>query len=259
MLMDTKRIPVVALLLCAASYLGAAETSPLDPQQVYVQKATWSETMLATRDNCAEWAKTAPEFKLQGTSAVAVWSRIAKDWPAQCGWFTRDLPGGRHLDWFLHARDVSFESWIMRGWTPQQGGTAADLHEEFAELQRAKVPPRDPRWLDLYGRGCRVRGSGRGDEPAVARRTAASHRVSGGGSDARQDTVRGRTLAGIAKPSEPMRRRRPGRARGRRGGIAAGRPGARRGDAGTACRRRRTAGNNSPSPSRGGTESWRVC
>ncbi|MCU0875561.1 MAG: hypothetical protein MUE50_24790, partial [Pirellulaceae bacterium] len=96
------------------------------------------------------------EFKLQGTSVVAVWSKIAKDWPAQCGWFTRDLPGGRHLDWFLHARDVSFESWIMRGWTPQSGGAAASLHEEFVELQRAKVPPGDPRWLDLYGRGCRV-------------------------------------------------------------------------------------------------------
>jgi hypothetical protein len=91
---DTKRFPVAALLLGAVSYLGAAETSPLDPQQVYVQKATWSETMLATRANCADWAKTAPEFKLQGTSVVAVWSRIAQDWPAQCGWFTRDLSVG---------------------------------------------------------------------------------------------------------------------------------------------------------------------
>ena len=150
------RVLAAVLLFSAVSDLNAGETNPLDPQRVYVQQATWSETMLATRANCAEWAKTAPEFKLQGTSVAAVWARIAKDWPAPCGWFTRDLPGGRHLDWFLHAGDLSFERWIMRHWTPQQGGTAASLYEEFAALQQARVPPTDPRWLDLYGRGCRV-------------------------------------------------------------------------------------------------------
>ena len=155
MFRHTKLIRVLALLLSASSYLSAAEEHPLDAQKVYAKKATWSETMLATRANCAEWAKTAPEFKLRGTSIVAVWRKIAKDWPTQCGWFTRDLPRGRHLDWFLHARDTSFERWIMRHWTPDAGGVAARLGEEFAELQSARISPTDPRWLDLYGRGCR--------------------------------------------------------------------------------------------------------
>jgi len=145
---------IIALLVGGAG-ANEGETFPLDPEQVYAKKPSWSETMLATRANCAEWAKTATEHKLKGTSSVAVWRKIAKDWPVQFGWFTRDLPGGRHLDWFLHARDTSFERWIMRRWTPELGGVAAGLHQEFTDLGRAKIPPNDPRWLDLYGSACR--------------------------------------------------------------------------------------------------------
>ncbi|MHB8898497.1 MAG: HzsA-related protein [Thermoguttaceae bacterium] len=154
---------LAAVLLAAVSALDAhaaetaapAETMSLDPQQVYVRRATWAETMLATRANCAQWAGTAQEFRLQETSLVAVWRRMAKDWPVPCGWFVRDLPRGRHLDWFLHARDTSFERWIMRGWTPESGGMRARLAGQFAAFQQARVAADDPRWLDLYGRGCR--------------------------------------------------------------------------------------------------------
>ncbi len=149
--------PLSVLLLASLAVSGvAAENPQLDPKQVYVKQATWAETMLATRANCGELLKDEKEFQLQTTPLPKVWALIAKDWPEPCAWFRRDLPGHRYLDWFKHARDVSFEKWIMGLVLPRLGPAEAGMRQEFEELQRAQVRPDDPRWLGLYGRACRM-------------------------------------------------------------------------------------------------------
>jgi hypothetical protein len=149
--MNMKKITTLIFTILPLSLLAAG-----NPQQAYVKKATWAETMIATRANCGDLLKGAKETKLNTTPAPRIWAQIAKDWPTQCAWFTRDLPRGRHLDWFLRSRDVSFEQWVMGLVLPRLGSAAPGLQQELDELKRAKVPPNDPRWLDLYGRACRT-------------------------------------------------------------------------------------------------------
>ncbi|MBM4087225.1 MAG: hypothetical protein FJ272_20735, partial [Planctomycetes bacterium] len=147
----------LATLVLLAGMARAADTPTLDPKQVYVKKATWAETMIATRANCAEWVKASKpkDGKLDGTPIPAVWAKIHADWREPCAWFRQDLPGVRYLDWFLHAGDTSFERWILRT-LPQLGEPGASLQREFEELGRAKAAPSDPRWLELYGRAKRL-------------------------------------------------------------------------------------------------------
>lgn len=143
--------------LLLSSLAWSAEISPVPgPQQVYSKKATWAESMLATRSNCAELLKGAKEQQLNVTPLPRVWGLIAKDWPEQSRWFVRDLPRGRHLDWFVHTRDIGFEQWVMGLVLPRVGSAAASLQKELDGLKQTRVLPQDPRWLSLYGRACRM-------------------------------------------------------------------------------------------------------
>jgi hypothetical protein len=144
------------LLFALLVFVLPLHAAGLDVRQVYAKKATWAETMTATRANCGELLKGAKEFQLSTTPLPKVWALIAKDWPAQSIWFRRELPRGRHLDWFVRSRDISFEQWIMGLVLPRIRVAGTALRQEFEDLKRAKVSPQDPRWLDLYGRACRM-------------------------------------------------------------------------------------------------------
>jgi hypothetical protein len=133
------------LAVCA----DAAETPALDPEQIHVRKATWAETMVATRANCADWAKTATEGKLLDTPVVALWRKIAADWPEQAAWFLRDLPWGRHFDWFLQAGNTGFERWIMGLLRPRLGELRGAFQTQADRLNRERIPCEDPRWTTL--------------------------------------------------------------------------------------------------------------
>ncbi len=164
--MKYRILALTALVLASLAVAGVlAESQVPVAKQVYVKKATWSGTMIATRANCAELLKGAKESQLNTTAMPKVWAQIEKDWPAQCARFRRDLPGQRYLDWFLHSSDVSFEQWIMGLAFPRLGSMAPSVRQEFEQLKREKAAPNDPRWLDLYGRACRVE-----DVAAVATR-----------------------------------------------------------------------------------------
>ncbi len=147
---QTALIALTVALVTAAG-VNAAATQTLDPKQAYAKKATWAETMIATRANCAAWIKEAKpkEAQLTATPVPRLWALIAKDWPAQCGWFARELPRNRHLDWFLQSHSIGFEQWVLGLVTKRLGEYAGILDGEVAELQRAKAGPDDPRWLNL--------------------------------------------------------------------------------------------------------------
>jgi len=155
--MTSQRLVTLAVLfgmaLDAAAW--AADTKPLDPKQAYAKKATWAETMLLTRANCAEWAKGAKEGELTSTPLPALWAKFQADWPTQSAWFIQDLPGVRYLDWFLQVNNTGFESWIMGRALARLGDAGAGLKQELTDLGRDRRPASDARWLELYARARR--------------------------------------------------------------------------------------------------------
>ena len=137
--------------------LAAAESNDLDANQVYAKRASWAESMIATRDNCALWAKGAKEGQVAATPLAAVWAKIEADWPTHAAWFRQDLPGDRYLDWFLQSNvNPHFERWIMSLALPRVAGTGAVLTHELDALVRDNIPTSDMRWLELYARTRRL-------------------------------------------------------------------------------------------------------
>ena len=155
--MSSRRLVTLALLLNVAMHAvsWAEDSKPLDPKQAYAKKATWAETMIATRANCAQWAKGAKEGQLATTPLPALWSKIQADWPAQAAWFRQDLPGNRYLDWFLQTNNTGFERWIMGRTLPRIAGADVGLNQELGDLVRSRLPATDPQWLELYARSRR--------------------------------------------------------------------------------------------------------
>ena len=153
-------IPVWAVMLLdtlPSAACWAAESKALDPNQVYAKQATWAETMIATRDNCAPWAKEAKEGQVASTPLAAVWAKIQTDWPNHAAWFRQDLPGDRYLDWFLQTNaNPHFERWIMSRALPRVAGAGAVLSQELDELVRGNIATNDMRWLELYARTRRL-------------------------------------------------------------------------------------------------------
>ncbi|MCY2995315.1 MAG: hypothetical protein NTY19_46750 [Planctomycetota bacterium] len=125
------RVTFVLLALALQASGRAAESKPLDPPQAYAKQASWAETMIATRNNCAAWAKDQKEGYVASTPLAAVWARMQADWPVHATWFRQDLPGDRYLDWFLQANhNPHFERWILRA-LPRIAGTDDVLQREL--------------------------------------------------------------------------------------------------------------------------------
>ena len=71
-------IAMWAVMLCdtlTGAVSWAAESKALDPDQVYAKQATWAETMIATRDNCA----SGPKARRRGRSPRRRWLPCGPD------------------------------------------------------------------------------------------------------------------------------------------------------------------------------------
>ena len=136
-------LPSAAMLIASAALAASNLQVPApNPQQAYVKRATWVETMLATRANCVAWAKTAKDGQLADTPIPAIWAKINADFRARVRRFRQDLPGVRYLDWFLHAYHAHFEDWIIRLIANCFGDSGNALIEQIVILQKAKAAPR---------------------------------------------------------------------------------------------------------------------
>ncbi len=152
------RFNVVAALWLSSLFLSEvlAEVAPLDVKQVYAKRASWAETMIATRSNWIGLVEGQAKGKLETKDLSQVWGQITEDWSDQCAWFQNDLPGPRHLEWFQHQDTLSVEEGILKGRLSRLGPLAAEGEKEFEELKLSKAQSQDPRWLDLFGRTCRM-------------------------------------------------------------------------------------------------------
>jgi len=87
----------------------------------------------------------------------AVWQSIAQDFPVQAKWLLQDAPQGQHLNWFTGGQSARLEPGIIGRVLGELGQAGESVRAELGELTKAKAPPSDPRWLDLYARACRQR------------------------------------------------------------------------------------------------------
>lgn len=86
------------------------------------------------------------------------WQKIAREFPLPCRDFRQDLSGGNaYLAWFQSVNDTVTEQAIIGKSLAALEGHGAPLRARFAELQKSRAAPEDPRWLELYARACRFR------------------------------------------------------------------------------------------------------
>jgi len=114
-------------------------------RQVYSKRATWRETMLASR------AALRRHRALDQRDLVRdVWGHIEQDFPAESDLMKRAAPDGKHLAWFTNAGDVDAQVKLI-------GQAGKDVRRALDALVRAGVPGDDPRWLELYLKAAAVR------------------------------------------------------------------------------------------------------
>ena len=132
-LTDTERKAVT-------SYLSSKWGIPVPPD-LYAQKHTWPETMLASRQALTEYEeKAAPG----GTDWVPdLWQQIEADFPVETNWMKRDAPGGKHLEWFRDIAGVKLDKAMI-------GEAGEEVQRGLDALLAAQAPPKDPRWLELF-------------------------------------------------------------------------------------------------------------
>ncbi len=99
-------------------------------------------------------------FKVLSSEGIKLppsWADITGDFPVQSGWLLKDAGEFGIADWFIYRTDAQTEQNFIDRAIKQVAPLGRALEDELDALCRAKVPPGDPRWLDLYGRACRYR------------------------------------------------------------------------------------------------------
>ena len=91
----------------------------------------------------------------KGEDPPAVWRKIAADFPAASGWLMQDFNTDQLVGWFKNRPTAVMEQSLIQRVLGQTGGQR--LRDELRALVKAKTPPGEARWLDLYVRACRYR------------------------------------------------------------------------------------------------------
>ncbi|MBI5686498.1 MAG: hypothetical protein HZC54_15625 [Verrucomicrobia bacterium] len=120
-----------------------------DTPAFYSKRATWPETMLASR--AALKAAVLPVKKQKDEMAV-VWEQVERDFPVEWDWAIQD--GGLDFPtWFAADGNADAEKKMIARALEELGAG----REELDALCRCNAPPDDPRWLSLYIKFCEQR------------------------------------------------------------------------------------------------------
>lgn len=158
--------PRFLLLVCLlAGGVEAAESNSL-----YQRRATWAESMAATRREVA--AVQAQNLKLPADSTDwnVVWEdlyrRFWSDWP-ESDWLVQDRPSRAAVDdfqpqrefaWYFEARRyAALEQELIARVLAELDSAAEPLAARLDALAQASTSPDDPAWLTLYVDACRIR------------------------------------------------------------------------------------------------------
>jgi formylglycine-generating enzyme required for sulfatase activity len=121
-------------------------------QRVLVKKATWPETMLASRTALRDWTSK-PGMNQPGNEAAAeLWEAIQATFPEESGRFTRLAAAAQRspVEWFQHDADCNLEKALIAA----RGTRHA---EQLEALSTSNMPSGDPRWLALVDEAGKTR------------------------------------------------------------------------------------------------------
>ena len=128
-------IALLALLL--------AETALAVPDDLYVKKDTFVETMLATR------AKVVVAEKSPRGDLTDLWLLVQQDFPLESDWLNQDLGIKAVESWFRKSNDTTKEKTAIRN--ALSGLEDTDEYTAcLNELEKTNVATTDPRWFTLY-------------------------------------------------------------------------------------------------------------
>ncbi len=137
---------------CILSCLAASFVMANEPA-CYVRKATWTETMLASRAAVKSAALSGKERK---DAPATVWEQVERDFPIQWDWALQD--GGLDFPrWFAGGDGPGLEKGMIARVLEELGDRGVAGRQELDALSRNNAAPDDPRWLDLYVRLCEQR------------------------------------------------------------------------------------------------------
>ncbi len=174
MMSDRAWAPAGLATLCIALMLGlcftldrgaaCAETGEPPGEfgaEVFVHKATWAETMVASRRQLRELERAG-----QGGGAPLrdrLWAALNRGFLASSCEFQARLAARRGADWFARAGDTELERDILAAElavpTHLSEAERARFRAALESLIREDASPHDPRWLDLFEQVVRAKGA----------------------------------------------------------------------------------------------------
>jgi len=157
------RLFVLTCLISAAAHAG-------QPDAVYTKRATWAETMIATRESVARLQANQPAWPAPPTDWSVLWEPLFRqfwsDWP-ETEWAMQDSPLRTAADglvdvhdftWYFEVeRDAANEHQMIQRVVDELGDAAQPLVERLAALVARAAGPDDPAWLNLYVEACQMR------------------------------------------------------------------------------------------------------
>jgi hypothetical protein len=154
---------VVAVVLMALAVLGSeAPAGEPDTWDLYSKRATWGESLAASRERCArlrDLAKARGE-PLPRVPLERLASSLERDFPIQADWVLQDAGVLELSDWLVpwleERREATLEARMVRRVLADLGDEARELKGALEDLERSGGPG-DRRWLDLHVRACERR------------------------------------------------------------------------------------------------------
>ena len=131
--------------------LGAAAQDATAPEKVYARKASWAETMLATREAMCAACASDPAY------AAKIWELLEVDWPVACDWMRQDA-GAECARWL--ASDLPGEglkTMIDKALEEVAETDAAALRAEAKNIFQNGGNPDLAKGLALYVKACEAR------------------------------------------------------------------------------------------------------
>ncbi|MBI2949569.1 MAG: hypothetical protein HYY23_18185 [Verrucomicrobia bacterium] len=135
---------------------ASAAAEATSPTGLYAKRDTWSETLLATRQNVLRGQSEKPN-PVASKELTVIWKRFSVDFPAQARWLTRDAGAGKELAWLAEkAGRPTIEPLITRA-LASVDGAAKDSVKQANHFRRPELAEDDPQWFDLYSSLCQYR------------------------------------------------------------------------------------------------------
>jgi formylglycine-generating enzyme required for sulfatase activity len=137
-----------------------------EPVETYVKRATWAETMVATRANFRQWLR---DYRAQTTDSEKrqtqveqgelrkTWKQVSADFREPARAMQKDFPDKRYLDWFSAPDTTELDFALVENALTKLGPAGAKLRLEIRELAKQGDARDGATLLDMFEQTVRLR------------------------------------------------------------------------------------------------------